>query len=66
MQTETTPVISRLTHSTIGCSSSGATNCSCSHPGQSEQPRPEPVSRTAAPLTMMKQSATSTTSVIRR
>jgi hypothetical protein len=37
-----------------------------SHRGHVEQPRPEPVRRTAAPVTMMKTSRTSVTSVMRR
>jgi hypothetical protein len=34
--------------------------------GQSLHPRPDPVRRTAAPVTMMKHNATRATSVIRR
>ena len=66
LDTETAPVMSRFTNSTMGLSSSGATKRSCSQPGQSEQPRPDPVSRTAPPVTMMKHRATSAISVIRR
>ena len=64
--TDTSPVISRFTNSTIGWNCSGATKRSCSHDGQSEQPRPDPVSRTAAPVTMMNAKPSNAKSVMRR
>ena len=62
---DTTPVNRRFTNSTMGWNSNSATNWSCSQVGQSEQPRPDPVSRTAAPLTTMVARARSANMVIR-
>ena len=63
---DTRPVMVRLVNSTRAWYSSGATSRSCSHVGQSEQPRPEPVNRTAPPVTMMNTWAASANPVIRR
>jgi len=46
--------------------SSGATTRFSAHVGQSGQPSPEPVRRTAAPVTMMKVRASRAKSVTRR
>lgn len=46
----TTPVTSRFTNSIMAWYSSEATNWSSSQFGQSLQPRPDPVSRTDAPV----------------
>ena len=62
---DTTPVNTRFTNSTIGFSSSGATSRPSLQFGQSVQPRPEPVRRTAAPVTMITPSDTRATSVMR-
>ena len=63
---DTMPVINRFMNSTCLWNSSGATNWFCSQSGQSEHPRPEPVSRTAAPVTMMNDSASRANRVMRR
>ena len=57
--TDTTPVTSRFTNSTIGWNCRGATRRSFSQVGQSLQPRPEPVRRTAPPVTTIPMSPTS-------
>ena len=64
--TDTSPVMSRLTNSIMALTSSGATNWSCSQVGQSEQPSPDPVSRTPAPVTMMNARASAANRVMRR
>ena len=64
--TDTRPVTVRFTNSTMAWYSSGATTRLSAHVGQSGQPRPDPVRRTAAPDTMMKASATSAIRVTRR
>ncbi len=64
--TETSPVIDRFTNSTMAWYSQGATTRSRAHVGQSGQPRPDPVRRTAPPVTMMKARAAAARSVIRR
>ena len=56
----------RFTNSTMAWYSSGATIRFSAHVGQSGQPSPEPVRRTAAPVTMMKASASRASSVTRR
>ena len=48
--TDTSPVTVRFTNSTMAWYSNGATTRSSAQVGQSGQPRPEPVSRTAAPV----------------
>ena len=53
MVATTRNVINRFTNSTSAWYSSGATSWSSWQLGQSEQPSPEPVRRTAAPLTTM-------------
>ena len=60
----TSPEISRLPYSIHACVSSGGT-APPKHFGQSGQPRPEPVSRTAAPVKTISVSAARATSVTR-
>jgi hypothetical protein len=64
----TAPVIRRLTHSTMPWVSLAerGVKLSASQVGQVEQPRPDPVSRTAAPVTMMNTSAASVARAMRR
>jgi hypothetical protein len=64
----TAPVMSRLTNSTIPLRSDAewGVKLSGSHDGQVEQPSPESVRRTAAPVTMIITSDASVISVIRR
>ena len=64
----TAPVTSRLANSTMPALSDAerGVKLSGSHDGQVEQPRPEPVRRTAAPVTMMKTSAATVANVMRR
>ncbi len=62
---DTAAVTTRFTNSTMGWSCSGATSRPCSQLGQSVQPRPEPVRRTAAPVITMPTSDTRATKVIR-
>ena len=52
-------------NSTIAWYSAGAMSRFDSQVGQSEHPRPEPVRRTAAPVTMMKVRASNARSVMR-
>ena len=47
------PQVAALTNSTMGLNENSATNSFCSQVGQSEQPRPDPLSRTNAPVRMM-------------
>lgn len=63
--TETRPVTMRLMNSTWAWKRLGATNLVAVHAGHLGQPRPDPVSRTPPPVTMMKPSASSASSVIR-
>ena len=63
---DTTPVSMRLMNSTWALNCHGATNRSRSQVGQSLQPSPDPVRRTAAPVTTMAQSAHRATTQIRR
>ena len=58
MNRPTAPVMRRLTHSTMPWVSDAerGVKLSGSHDGQVEHPSPESVSRTAAPVTMMKTS----------
>ena len=51
--TATSPVNRRLTCSIAACVDETSTSRSSLQFGQSSQPRPEPVSRTAAPVTTM-------------
>ena len=51
--TATTPVKSRFTNSTRAWYSRSGTNRSSVQAGQSEQPSPDPVRRTAVPVTTM-------------
>ena len=62
---DTRPVIVRFTNSTMAWYSSGATSWFSSQVGQSEHPRPDPVRRTAAPVTMMNARAISARRVMR-
>jgi len=55
----TTPVNSLLTCSTAPCGVETSTNFWSLQFGQSAQPRPEPVRRTAAPVTTIRHTATS-------
>ena len=66
--TDTTPVIVRLTNSIIAGASviSDGVSRPSSQLGQSVHPRPDPVSRTAAPVTTITANARSANSVIRR
>ena len=64
--TETSPVNSRLICSIAACLVATSTSCWSLHRGQSSHPRPEPVSRTAAPVTTMMHSSARATTVIRR
>ena len=64
--TDTSPVMSRLPNSIQPWNSASGTNRSCSQVGQSEQPRPDPVRRTAAPVTTIPASRTRATPQIRR
>jgi hypothetical protein len=64
--TETRPVMVRFVNSIIACFSNGATSRPLSQFGQSGQPSPEPVSRTAAPLTTIAASDRSAPRVKRR
>ncbi len=66
--TDTTPVKRRLTNSITPWEpvSPWGTKLSCSQRGHVEHPNPEPVRRTAAPVTTMIPSATRASSVIRR
>ncbi len=64
--TDTSPVTVRFTNSTRAWYSSGATIRPSAQVGQSGQPSPDPVTRTAPPVTTMKPRATRATNVIRR
>ena len=68
--TDTSPVTSRLTYSMVAWPADSWNSWGASLPsaqvGQSGQPRPEPVTRTAPPDTMIAASRTSATNVTRR
>jgi hypothetical protein len=56
----------RFTNSTMAWYSQGATSRSSEQVGQSGHPRPDPVIRTAPPVTMMKATAAVASPVTRR
>ncbi len=59
MASDPSPVNTRLANSIAGWSESGATTCPVEHVvGHWGQPRPEPVRRTAAPVTTSTTTAT--------
>ena len=64
--TDTTPVIVRFTDSTSALYWSGGTTLPRAQVGQSGQPRPDPVRRTAPPVTTMAKRATTAAPVMRR
>ena len=64
--TETSPVTVRFTNSTMAWYSHGATTRSSAQVGQSGQPRPDPVRRTAPPVTTMNARAARARAVTRR
>ena len=65
--TDTTPVNNRFKNSIMPWTlSSSGENWPCSHWGQSVQPRPDPVSRTAAPVTTITARATRAATVTTR
>ena len=63
---DTKPVMVRFVNSIIACFSNGATRRPSTQFGQSGHPSPDPVSRTAAPLTTIAASDRSAPSVKRR
>ena len=56
----------RFPNSMAGCNDSGGVSRCCEHVGQSGQPSPESVRRTAAPVTMFSTTITTVTWVMRR